>query len=387
MALAHPIAPTGGDETGDVGGAVPQIAAARRSPLAVLLALLLAAETVAAVILAAGKVWMDLQTNRGMPGAPTDYVLWLALASDAVFFAAAVVLGVATTAVWQYGWGRGRLVGPRKRAAVWAALFVQLTAVVPVPYALFPASVRPEEGDSNSLGMLVFMLVLGGGLVWVLRRDVFRGAGRHVVAWTAGSVVVGLVVASVSVGYAVRVSEQSFADWSASMLADQPFSQVVVCRHDMSAACARRAADRAQQPFAWAPTPPDRDLVVVASRSQTTGHFFASEQTYDRSHLTIVFVDSGSSAGQPTGSLVRTVGRGTSSAHVFAWSDTTTAEAQVVWTHDGATYDLTATRFVRGSFSDAEIDSLIALWRQVRYAEPAHTATGARSGSSATGGA
>ena len=142
MGLAQPLPlPPDGtpdeDRAPEPSGDADEHAAGRRSPLGVLLALLLAAETLIAAVLSIGKVMLDFQTNTGFPGSPTHYVLWLALVTDVVFFGAAALLAVATVAVWQDAWGRDRLVGPTKRAAVWGAMFVQVMLLIPFE-PLFP---------------------------------------------------------------------------------------------------------------------------------------------------------------------------------------------------------------------------------------------------------
>jgi hypothetical protein len=367
------------------GGATPERVASQRSPLAILLALLLAAETLVAILLAMAKVYADVELTQGFADVPTHYDLAPALISDVVFLAAAVILGIATTAVWQYGWGRGSLVGPRKRTVVWSALFLQAMLLIPFE-TLLPQAVRPESSATSNLPPLAFVVVLGSGLAWVLRRGAFRGTTRRTLAFAACGVVVMVLVATASVGYAERTTAAAFVQAMGGVFAKPVPPAAVVCRHTISPDCAQAAANRTHHAFAWVPLPSNSRL-VVAAMSRQAPFFYAFEESYFASALTTFDLRSGTDAGEPIGPVVRTFVSGGTTVRILEDSGLPSGGfIQFLWTVGGHGFEMDATR-VGPRFSHENIDSLVALWRQVRYAEPAHAATSGRSGSSATAGA
>lgn len=367
------------------GGATHERVASRRSPLAVLIALLLAAETVIAGLLAVAKVYGDVELAQGFADVPTRYRLEPALLSDAVFFAALVILAMATMAVWQFGWGRGTLVGPRKRAAVWAALLLQAMLLLPFD-RLLPEAVRPETGDTSTLVPLTFVALLGGSLVWVLRRDAFRGATRRTISFVACGVAASLVVALISIGYAERTMAKAFVQAMGGVFATPVPAAAVVCRGTVTPGCARSAANRTHHTFAWVQLPSNSRLVVAAMSRQSP--FFSSfEESYFPSALTTIDLRSGTDAGQPIGALVRTFVSGPTTVQVLEDSSLPSGGfLQLLWTVDGQGFEMDATR-IGPRFTDRDIDALVSLWRRIRYAHPSRRATGGRSDSSATGGA
>ena len=375
----------GAEQTPGESGATRERAADAIRPLAILIALLLAAETVLAAVLAAGKVLLDFQTNTGFPDAPTDYMLWLALASDVVFFAAVLVLAIATVAVWQEAFGRGRLVGRTKRAAVWSALFLQVMLLIPFE-PLLPASIRPVSDPGTNALPVAIVLVIGAGLAWTLRREAFRGMDRRTIAGVVATVAIMVVVGTASLGYAERTDAVSFAQSLGGLVAPSDLvpAKNTMCRGSITEACARRAADRVHRSFAWIPFAASPRLRVVAVRSKR--HAIAYESSYVPSHLMTIELESGTIAGQPLGSPVRTVSDGNvvATVRLDKGYDGYGGILQIVWTRNGQTFEMDGSRLIGPGLTSGEIDSLIAFWRQVRYAEPT---TSGRSGSSANGGA
>src|SRR5262249_11830430 len=120
-----------------------------------------------------------------------------------------------------------------------------------------------------------------------------------------------------------------------------------------------------------------------------TSHTVAYEHTYVPSHLMTIEIQSGTGAGEPLGSLVRTVtgGGATATVRLDKGYGGNGGILQVAWTPGGQKVEMDGMRLMGPELSSDEIDALIALWRQVRYTNPRTPASAGRSGSGATGGA
>jgi len=246
---------------------------------------------------------------------------------------------------------------------------------------------RPATDRGTDVLPAAVVLVIGAGLAWTLRRPAFRGAGRRAIAGIAAATALMAVVGTASAGYAERTYDASFAQSLGGLMAPPASAKDTVCHGTMTETCARRAAERVHRSFAWLPFPANPELHVVAARGASRA--VAYEHTYVPSHLMTIEIQSGTGAGEPLGSLVRTVSWDGATATVrldkgYAGNG---GILQVAWTHGGQTFEMDGMRLVGPELSSDEIDALIALWRQVRYTDPGPSASAGRSGSGATGGA
>ena len=162
MAAVEPLPIPDDEAPGDVerfggGGATHERVASRRSPLAVLIALLLAAETVIAGLLAVAKVYGDVELAQGFADVPTRYRLEPALLSDAVFFAALLILA-------RYWFRQGRpkpkKVRPLGSFESWCNVVGGILELAGVNGVLGNADVMFEQADSDGVQWEAFFLVL-----------------------------------------------------------------------------------------------------------------------------------------------------------------------------------------------------------------------------------
>src|SRR5437870_4649947 len=162
-----------------------------RSALKVVLAILMAAEALWAVAFALAKTGSDLSLPALMRELHLHYILPLALVGDVIVVVPACVITlVATVALWQDGWGRAGLIGPRKRAAVWGALFLQL---VIVGWSLL-LTARVAAMEAISPGFAVPVLILAAGAGWIVRKPPYSDVRRGTVVVLASVLAaIGLV--------------------------------------------------------------------------------------------------------------------------------------------------------------------------------------------------
>jgi len=338
--------------------------APRRSPLKIGMAAGLAVET-AIVGVASFAVISDGLGVAGLgQGAGAGAGAWAPVAVDFLALAFLGAIGfTATWALWEHGWGRGSLVGPVKRSAVWAAMFahVLVAAHLLIPGAFGPLTSGPRRAGAITDAMVLVLIAIGIGLV--LRGNPYRDVGLRVVAVLAISMVAAFGAAQASSRYATHlVINASFA------MAEVPTpdriyaASAIVCQGSVTEACANRAADLGGYPVAWIPLQPGPKVVVL----DLHGIGYASEQRFLLTEG--VSLRSGG-AFTLSGTPDRRIVRGAVTAQVRVEHADRGGSVRIDWTRQGQHYMLTEV-WSSGTVDRARIDQAVGLWRSVRYAVP-----------------
>jgi hypothetical protein len=209
------------------------------------LALLLFAQ--GAVLALMGIGWALLEFSR--PDLlEVPYPAWAGASLYGLLFgAAAAASSVAAVALWQVGWGRGHLVGPRKVAWVWAAVVV--TALL-LPGSELAIATYGINADLTTSDLLASIVVWGGmsacTALYALRKPL-RWAG-----WKPITIAVaGVVVVVTGTAIMVHAQRQTLLD-SFHNLSPRPSSNEM-CAGQPNDGCASHAARMRGGVVAWIP--------------------------------------------------------------------------------------------------------------------------------------
>jgi hypothetical protein len=338
-----------------------------RHALTVILSLALAFEATLLVLVAVGTLVKDFDF-AWIGSARVGYSPWISASLDLL---AAIVLppiaAVGVVALWQDGWGRRHWIGPIKRHAMWAALAIQVLAIVYILENL-TSPVVWWLGPFEWIPWAAFFFAVAVGLALTVRTRPYRGLGLGRVGVIALALAITFGLSSVSAHYTSRrvgaALESSMAPPDAAHF--QP-AWAVACAHVVDAACAQRAADRSTFAVAWLPLDSSPQLVLLAVPHLVR---YAQEATYVPEWAGGLILESAPPVTELLpGSIVQTVRAGDLRGELRRSPSERDDQVEIVWTRHGTLYRLSAYAVFR-HFNAADIDKLVALWRSVGYAEP-----------------